>query len=169
MCQTLTTLLKYLVSNFDVQREKNDDEQVVKDANRCCQGRRQFQWWCRWSRVQHDGCWQDTASSNHLSTRMSWRRSRHHSTMMRSPSLLKIISVISLSNLLNDFLPEQQEQRERPQAEQINKISYSARQPLRFWVKFIHLNAQWSLTRILCFQRLYTFSRVQGLFATFCI
>ena len=32
--------MKYLVSNFDVQRENNDDEQVVKDADRRCQGRR---------------------------------------------------------------------------------------------------------------------------------
>ena len=31
--------MKYLVSNFDVQRENNDDEQVVKDAERRCQGR----------------------------------------------------------------------------------------------------------------------------------
>ena len=105
LCVRLTTLLKYLVSNFDVQGENNDDEQVVKDANRCCQGRRQFQWWCRWSSLRSHGCWQDSASGRHLSTRMSWRRSRHHSTAMRSPSLLEIISlVISLSNLSNELL-----------------------------------------------------------------
>ena len=43
LCQTSTALLKhaYLVSNFDEQGKNNDDEQVVKDADRRCQGRRQ--------------------------------------------------------------------------------------------------------------------------------
>ena len=39
--QTLGAILKYLVSNFDEQGENNDDEQVVKDADIRCQGRRQ--------------------------------------------------------------------------------------------------------------------------------
>ena len=99
---------KYLVSNFDEQRENNDDEHVVKDADtRCqgrrhtlsrtptdvvkdadtrCQGRRQFQWWCRWSWVQRNGCWQDTASGRHLSTRMSWCCQGRRQTLSRTPT-----------------------------------------------------------------------------------
>jgi len=42
---------------------------------------------------QRKGCGQDTASDHRrLSTRTSWRRSRHHSTTMRSATLLEAVS-----------------------------------------------------------------------------